>query len=878
MRYSFGEHTLDLVTYQLRRGEAPVELQPKVFDALIHLIERRDRVVTKDELLAALWPPNITESVLPRCISALRKGLGDDDGAIIATVRGRGYRFVADVVVRRPIASAVPPSQRSGAMPAWQTTPSGRLFVGRDAIIATLEATLDSAIEGRGRTLVFSGPRGIGKSRTIGIALRAAHKRSARVVSVAGSAQTSSGARSPWVQIARRVAKGDPDLQNDLASDVHDHALRERMTHAICHHAEERGLVLIIDDLHLVDEPTLTMFTHVSSRIATERVMLLAALREHHLRAEDPLAQTIAALSRQAATCQRIRLGGLGEREIARLITHVRRSDPPEGLADELLELTGGNPFYADELIQWLAQHGWDPSMLRQPPVAVRAAVGLQIEPLVAPTRGVIELAAVAGGTLSVDVAAAVLSMSPNEVRRAWEEAHAAGLASGANDHAVELSPPIVALAVAEDLDVAKRQDLHRALAAALEEKKSAARASHHLLRTGDGGDRRRGLLLALDAAEAEGSIDALQGVASRLSDEDPLLPRALLALAKVSNRQTARDHLRRAIALTKRRDDGVLLARIAIQAAEPFEPSPVIDHEVLTWLEDARDGCDDAALRSHLSALCGTPEPDDQSLLALRAAFYAASIPSRQPEHVRIAAALPESDPHALFVKLSIQLAADDLAAARETAQRLGAVARPPWQAAWARASCALADGMIEEAEAALPPADAHPFAPTIRLALSARAKQLSGNWEELAEIATRLGRESRWAQPLAAAWRARSFLETNRPDDARRALSGELKEDVHLLARAALLAEVADGLSDRDAAARIATAIAPHAERAASHDVLRLHFGSVSFVLGRLALCMGDAETARGHLEAAARRADDTFSPLTGREVAALLSRARS
>ncbi|HEY6878613.1 MAG TPA: winged helix-turn-helix domain-containing protein, partial [Polyangiales bacterium] len=75
--YAFGEFVLDLQLYQLRQAEQPVPLEPKVFDVLRYLIEHRDRVATKQELLAALWPNEVvTEAVLPTNINALRRALG----------------------------------------------------------------------------------------------------------------------------------------------------------------------------------------------------------------------------------------------------------------------------------------------------------------------------------------------------------------------------------------------------------------------------------------------------------------------------------------------------------------------------------------------------------------------------------------------------------------------------------------------------------------------------------------------------------------------------------------------------------------------------------------------------------------------------------
>jgi len=95
----FGDFQLDADRRILLRDGAPVAIQARLFDTLVFLAENRHRVVEKQELLEAVWPQTyVEESTLFQTISALRKSLGEtkSDGArYVATVPGRGYRFVA---------------------------------------------------------------------------------------------------------------------------------------------------------------------------------------------------------------------------------------------------------------------------------------------------------------------------------------------------------------------------------------------------------------------------------------------------------------------------------------------------------------------------------------------------------------------------------------------------------------------------------------------------------------------------------------------------------------------------------------------------------------------------------------------------------------
>ena len=103
MIYRFDDYELDTQLFELRCVGTPLKLEPKVFDLFAHLIRHHDRVVTKQELFAHLWPEQfISEAVLNYCIMAARKAVGDSGRrqGVIKTVRGRGYRFVAAIEER----------------------------------------------------------------------------------------------------------------------------------------------------------------------------------------------------------------------------------------------------------------------------------------------------------------------------------------------------------------------------------------------------------------------------------------------------------------------------------------------------------------------------------------------------------------------------------------------------------------------------------------------------------------------------------------------------------------------------------------------------------------------------------------------------------
>ena len=112
--YRFDDCELDLAQFELRRAGAPVHVEPQVLELLAHLLAHRDRMVPKTELLDVVWGDRfVSESALTSRIKQARRAVGDDGQRqrSIATVHGRGYRFVAAVdAVSTEDAGSVAPS------------------------------------------------------------------------------------------------------------------------------------------------------------------------------------------------------------------------------------------------------------------------------------------------------------------------------------------------------------------------------------------------------------------------------------------------------------------------------------------------------------------------------------------------------------------------------------------------------------------------------------------------------------------------------------------------------------------------------------------------------------------------------------------------
>src|ERR1043165_7967695 len=100
VKFNFDNHILDTDRRELRRGADLVAMQPQVFDLLVHLLKHRDRVVSRDDLIALVWGGRVvSDSTLDSRINAARNAIGDNgkEQRLIRTISRKGVRFVGTV-------------------------------------------------------------------------------------------------------------------------------------------------------------------------------------------------------------------------------------------------------------------------------------------------------------------------------------------------------------------------------------------------------------------------------------------------------------------------------------------------------------------------------------------------------------------------------------------------------------------------------------------------------------------------------------------------------------------------------------------------------------------------------------------------------------
>ena len=113
MRFQFADHLLDAERRELRRGSQVIEVEPQVFDLLLHLLRNRERVVSKDDLIASVWGGRIvSDATIDSRINAVRHAIGDSGAtqALIRTFPRKGIRFIGAAEQEDEAVSAIAPA------------------------------------------------------------------------------------------------------------------------------------------------------------------------------------------------------------------------------------------------------------------------------------------------------------------------------------------------------------------------------------------------------------------------------------------------------------------------------------------------------------------------------------------------------------------------------------------------------------------------------------------------------------------------------------------------------------------------------------------------------------------------------------------------
>ncbi len=448
--------SLDLVDQCLWRGGQRVDLTPRAFAVLAFLAARPKRLVTKEELLDTIWAGTVvTDGVLKVCVREIRIALGDDAKApsYVETAHRRGYRFIGDLPRHEGPVPAAHAVTRQGELP-------GVPLVGREDVLAQLDAQIAEALGGRRRLVLLSGPPGIGKTSVADEALRRASLH-ATIAIARGQCIEHYGAGEAYLPVlealgrllrgrngeatARVLARraptwleplgllerngSRPEIEREILGATGARMMRE-MTEALEDLTVATPLVLVLEDLHWSDASTLDLLAAIARRHEPARLLVVATYRPGDVLAGHPLRGVVHELASHGLV-EEIGLDVLDRSAVDTwLESRFPRHAFPAELAQALYRRTEGHPLFlvgAAELLvrEGLVAHGQNgrprfvgriEQIADAVPESVRHVVERQFERLDATERLVLEAASVVGQEFSAAAVAEALQQEILEV------------------------------------------------------------------------------------------------------------------------------------------------------------------------------------------------------------------------------------------------------------------------------------------------------------------------------------------------------------------------------------------------------------------------------------------------------------------------------
>ncbi len=446
-------------------------------------------------------PPDLEELIL-RCLAK-----SPDD-------RPESAPEVLDALAR------VDPEARSTTHSDSGANPLDRLargvFVGREAELTRLRSAFDEAYAGRGNLVMLVGEPGCGRTRTVREVETYARMRGARILVAQVNTSEGMAPYGPWIDAARGYIETsdrselpiDPGVAAELqpiipelaqfAGTVADSVpsadpetaqfrMYDAYTRFIASISGETPLVVVFDDLHLADRPSLSLLSHVARSLPQMRVLLVGTYCDTAVSHAHQLSEVLAVLRRNPGY-ERVRLRGLDPDDVAQALSETIAGDIPLALAEAIHRRTEGNPLFVHEVLRHATEEGrlapgdWvtaADSLERQIPEGLRDVVGMRLERLSPRTGELLATAAVIGREFELEVLLAVSEESVDDLAVVLEEAASALVIeeiSRIGGARYRFTHALFQQVLYEDLVAPRRIGLHLEVARAVE-----AQHSHHL-------------------------------------------------------------------------------------------------------------------------------------------------------------------------------------------------------------------------------------------------------------------------------------------------------------------------------------------------------------------------------------------------------------
>lgn len=406
-------------------------------------------------------------------------------------------------------------------------------FAGRAEELSTLIDAWKHAAAGTPRVILVSGEPGIGKTRLVSELARRALEDEATILAGRCDEHITVAYR-PFVDALRlyvELVRGRPAvdvlgaragelrrLLPDLADQVTDlpemlpgdpeierFQLLDAIATSVRTIARDAPVLLVVDDLHWADGPTLAAMRHVVDEMADARVLVVGTYRDTDLDRTHPLSEMLADFRRRPSV-SRLDLDGLtaaGVSEFLETAAGHQLDDAGTALAGAVFRETAGNPFFIGEVLRHLAESGalvqrdgaWTSELDLDElgiPEGIREVVGRRLTRLSDTTGRALSSAAIVGHDFEVELVARVADLPIDDVLDGLDEAARANLVLDDGVDRYHFAHALVRTTLEEELSTTRRARLHRRTAMALEElhvghlDEIASRLAHHWAETAD--------------------------------------------------------------------------------------------------------------------------------------------------------------------------------------------------------------------------------------------------------------------------------------------------------------------------------------------------------------------------------------------------------
>ena len=582
----------------------------------------------------------------------LRDELGTTPGSAAIGVHERLLRGES------PVPRMVEPTVAKITSVAWPAPLAAALgrhaLIGREHELDTLRQHWDEALAGTRQLVLLSGEAGIGKTRLAAELGRRALEDEALVLygrfdeeaiapyqpvveMVRGWSSGASldplrdclGVRA--AELAILFAELGPPPADNGDSDPDGRRLRffDAVAALLGQAGEQGPLVLVFDDLHWADRPTLQLLRHLVRAPQQHRALLLGTYREAELEPGHPLHELIADVRREGVL-RRLELGGLAEAEVAELVSELGVPSAEPAFVQALHAETEGNPFFIEEVVRHLngsGLHGHISLTEAGVPDGVREVTARRLRRLDAESRHALQVASVIGREFDYDVLAAVAPLEEDALIGALEEGvEARVLREAGRVGRYAFTHALVRATLYDGLSQLRRARMHGRVGEAIARLRSVdldphlPQLAYHFAQAAPVEQPERAIDFALAAARradrqlaweeaAQHYRAALRARELTGAFDDPVRAELLLAQGASEDRagmeSEARATFQTAAATARVLGDASLLGRAALGHAGQWSVLGRVDEARLALLEEARAalGDEDSPLRARLLA-----------------------------------------------------------------------------------------------------------------------------------------------------------------------------------------------------------------------------------------------------------------------------------